>query len=114
AAECTPWALAPMTHPPAVARSCASCHETANFVGMHPSTDTADGYSRPSAKLDSLHPTTGDCAQCHDTTTFSQSASRPANHIPTSAPCLQCHTTASNYALYSLTAPHQGITAGLS
>src|SRR6059058_4029299 len=112
--EFTTWAVATMNHPAAVALSCASCHETANFVGMHPSTDTAAGDSRPSAKLDSLHPTTGDCAQCHDTTTFSQSASRPANHIPTSAPCLQCHTTAGNYALYSVTATHQGVTGCLS
>ncbi|HMC68726.1 MAG TPA: hypothetical protein VKJ07_06190, partial [Mycobacteriales bacterium] len=112
--EFTTWAVATMNHSAAVALSCASCHETANFVGMHPSTDTAAGDSRPSAKLDSLHPTTGDCAQCHDTTTFSQSASRPANHIPTSAPCLQCHTTAGNYALYSVTATHQGVTGCLS
>src|SRR5437868_15423222 len=103
-----------MNHSAAVALSCASCHETANFVGMHPSTDTAAGDSRPSAKLDSLHPTTGDCSQCHDTTTFSQSASRPASHIPTSAPCLQCHTTAGNYALYSVTGSHQGVTGCLS
>src|SRR5438067_1770307 len=112
--EFTTWAVATMNHPAAVALSCASCHETANFVGMHPSTDTAAGDSRPSAKLDSLHPTTGDCAQCHDTTTFSQSASRPANHIPTSAPCLQCHTTAGNYAAYSVTGTHQGVTGCLS
>src|SRR5207248_2653019 len=112
--EFTTWAVATMSHPAAVALSRASCHETANFVGMHPSTDTAAGDSRPSAKLDSLHPTTGDCSQCHDTTTFSQSASRPANHIPTSAPCLQCHTTAGNYALYSVTATHQGVTGCLS
>src|SRR5207248_1007000 len=112
--EFTTWAVATMSHPAAVALSRASCHETANFVGMHPSTDTAAGDSRPSAKLDSLHPTTGDCSQCHDTTTFSQSASRPANHIPTSAPCPQCHTTAGNYALYSVTATHQGVTGCLS
>src|SRR5213080_1887744 len=112
--EFTTWAVASMNHSATVALSCASCHETANFVGMHPSTDTAPGDSRPSAKLDSLHPTTGDCAQCHDTTTFSQSASRPANHIPTSAPCLQCHTSAGNYALYSVTATNQGVTGCLS
>src|SRR5438874_2554964 len=112
--EFTTWAVASMNHSATVALSCASCHETANFVGMHPSTDTAPGDSRPSAKLDPRHPTTGDRAQCHDTTTFSQSASRPANHIPTSAPCLQCHTSAGNYALYSVTATHQGVTGCLS
>ena len=35
--------------------------------------------------------------------------SKPANHIPTSAPCTQCHTTANNYALYSVTGTHQGV-----
>src|SRR6202035_881448 len=49
-----------------------------------------------------------------DTVTFAGSATRPANHIPTSAPCAQCHTTAGNYALYSVTATHQGVTDCLS
>ena len=39
---------------------------------------------------------------------------KPANHIPTSAPCAQCHTTAGNYALYSVTGTHQGVTDCLS
>src|SRR5437016_858153 len=110
----TNWLGATMNHLAVTALSCAGCHQTASFLGMHPSTDTTAGDSRPSAKLDPLHPTTGDCSQCHDTTTFSQSTSRPANHIPTIAPCLQCHTTASNYALYSVTATHQGIAGCLS
>ncbi|TLZ20103.1 MAG: hypothetical protein E6K30_05210, partial [Gammaproteobacteria bacterium] len=110
----TNWLGATMNHLAVTALSCAGCHQTASFLGMHPSTDTTAGDSRPSAKLDPLHPTTGDCSQCHDTTTFSQSASRPASHIPTTAPCLQCHTTAGNYALYSVTATHQGVTGCLS
>ena len=44
---------------------------------------------------------------------ITQSA-KPANHIPTTAPCTQCHTTASNYATYSVTGTHQGVTACLS
>src|SRR2546421_7669542 len=110
----TNWLGATMNQLAVTALSCAGCHQTASFLGMHPSTDTTAGDSRPSAKLDPLHPTTGDCSQCHDTTTFSQSASRPASHIPTTAPCLQCHTTAGNYALYSVTATHQGVTGCLS
>ena len=41
-------------------------------------------------------------------------AAKPANHIPTSAPCAQCHTTAGNYALYSVTGMHQGVTQCLT
>src|SRR5205814_118358 len=36
------------------------------------------------------------------------------NHIPTTAACAQCHTTAGNFALYSVTGVHQGITGCLS
>jgi hypothetical protein len=39
---------------------------------------------------------------------------KPANHIPTSATCSQCHTTAGNFALYSVTGTHQGVTDCLS
>src|SRR2546429_861975 len=41
-------------------------------------------------------------------------SAKPANHIPTTAPCAQCHTTAGNYALYSVTGTHQGVTGCLS
>src|SRR5437899_1983150 len=94
--------------------ACMTCHETAPYLGMKPSTATTSADSRPSAALDKNHPTTGDCGQCHDTTTFANSALRPANHIPTNAICTQCHTTAGNYALYSVTATHQGVTSCLS
>jgi len=57
-------------------------------------------------------------AACHTTTpTFSSdvtSSAKPANHIPTTAACAQCHTTAGNYALYSVTGTHQGVTNCLS
>src|SRR5207247_2183439 len=39
---------------------------------------------------------------------------KPANHIPTSAPCAQCHTTAGNYALYSVTGTHRGVSGCLT
>jgi hypothetical protein len=108
------WLGAQINHPAVATLTCASCHETANYLGMHPSTNTAAGDSRPNATLDPRHPATGDCGQCHDTTTFANSALRPANHIPTSAPCVQCHTTAGNYALYSVSGVHQGVTGCLS
>ena len=94
--------------------ACATCHETAPYLGMKPSTATTSADSRPSAALDKNHPLTGDCGQCHGTSTFANSALRPANHIPTNGQCTQCHTTASNYAAYSVTATHQGVSTCLS
>src|SRR5207248_1990699 len=90
------------------------CHETAAFLGMHPSTNTTANDSRPNATLDANHPKSGDCSTCHDTVTFAGAAARPANHIPTSAPCSQCHLTAGSYASYSVTGTHQGVTGCLS
>src|SRR5437879_13229333 len=85
---------------------------------MLASTGTMAGDSRPSAALDAIHPTTGDCGGCHTTTpTFignMTSGAKPVNHIPTTAACTQCHTTANNYAAYSVTATHQGVTSCLS
>ncbi|MBV8402880.1 MAG: hypothetical protein JO203_01685, partial [Gammaproteobacteria bacterium] len=112
--EFTTWAVATMNHPAAKALSCALCHETAAYIGMHPSTNTKAGDSRPNATLDAIHPKTGDCGTCHTTTSFLAGEIKPANHIPTSAPCAQCHTTPGNYALYSVTGTHQGVTGCLS
>jgi hypothetical protein len=109
----TTWAGTLINHPAAAPVPCAACHETAAFLGMVPSTNTSAGDSRPNATLDSKHPTTGDCGQCHTTVSFAASVSRPANHIPTTAPCVQCHTTG-NDAQYSVTATHQGVTSCLS
>src|SRR5205814_7956310 len=98
--------------------TCTTCHETAPYLGMLASTGSSAGDSRPSATLDALHPATGDCVSCHTTTpTFTSdvtAAGKPTNHIPTTAPCTQCHTTAGNYALYSVTATHQGVTGCLT
>jgi hypothetical protein len=95
--------------------SCQSCHETAPYLGMTPSTATAAADSRPPAALDKNHPVTGDCGQCHDTSSFTAAtALRPANHIPTNAPCVQCHTTPGQNSLFSVTGVHQGVTECLS
>ena len=111
----TNWLGATINHPAVSAMLCASCHETAAFLGMVPSTNTTAADSRPNATLDKNHPTTGDCGQCHDTSSFSASASlKPANHIPTNAPCTQCHTTPGNNTVYSVTGVHQGVTSCLS
>jgi hypothetical protein len=111
--EFTTFATATINHPAVQGLSCASCHETAAFIGMHPSTNTAAGDSRPNSTLDPVHPTTGDCSQCHTTISFlDPTVNRPSNHIPTAAICSQCHTTAGNWALYSVTGVHQGVTGG--
>src|SRR5205814_6460243 len=98
---------------------CSNCHETAPYLGMMASGNTAAGDSRPNTTLDSKHPTTGDCGNCHVTSpTFAANllptAGKPTNHIPTTAPCAQCHTTAGNFAVYSVTGTHQGVTGCLS
>src|SRR5205814_1724950 len=98
--------------------ACATCHESAPYVGMLASSSTMAGDSRPTA-LDAKHPTSGDCGNCHVTTpTFATdllpTAPKPANHIPTTAVCAQCHTTAGNFALYSVTGTHQGVSGCLT
>ncbi|TLZ12872.1 MAG: hypothetical protein E6K31_05340 [Gammaproteobacteria bacterium] len=101
----------------AAVAGCQTCHESAPYIGMIVSSATAWGDSRPQA-FDKAHPATGDCNGCHTTTptfmTDQTGNAKPANHIPTSAPCAQCHTTAGNYAAYSVTGTHQGVTGCLS
>ncbi|MBV9727548.1 MAG: hypothetical protein JO299_20505, partial [Gammaproteobacteria bacterium] len=110
----TNWLGATINHPAVSTMLCATCHETANYLGMHPSTNTTAADSRPNATLDKNHPAQGDCGQCHSTTSFSGSVNlKPANHIPTSAPCTQCHTTGNN-TVYSVVGVHQGVTSCLS
>src|SRR5579863_5840394 len=100
-----------INHTAVTAMQCATCHETAAFYGMHPSTNTTAGDSRPNATLDKAHPTTGDCIQCHNTTSFlDPTVQRPSNHIPTAAICSQCHTTAGNWAIYDVVGTHLGAT----
>src|SRR2546429_377275 len=110
----TTWAGTKINHLAVTALTCASCHETAAYLGMHPSTNTTAADSRPNATLDANHPKSGDCSTCHDTVTFAGAAARPANHIPPSAPCSQCHLTAGNDALYSVTGTHQGVSGCLT
>jgi hypothetical protein len=116
----TTWADGTIAHsaPNIAAMQCATCHETANYLGMHPSTNTTAGDSRPNATLDPNHAkgqlATADCSVCHDTTTFAGAAVKPPNHIPTNAQCVQCHTTPGQNATYSVTGVHQGVTSCLS
>ncbi len=96
---------------------CQTCHQTAAYLGMIASTASTAGDSRPTA-FDKAHPTSGDCNGCHTTTptfiTNQTGGSKPSNHIPTTAACAQCHTTAGNYAAYSVTGTHQGVSGCLT
>src|SRR5262249_31725776 len=100
----------------AAVAACQTCHESAPYVGMIVSSASARGDSRPPA-YDKRHPTPRDCSGRHTTRptflTNQSGGTKPANHIPTSAPCAQCHTTAGNYAAYSVTGTHQGVTGCL-
>src|SRR5205814_797626 len=65
------------------------------------------------------NPPSGGCCDSHLTTATTSpshvpAAGKPSNHIPTTAPCAQCHTTAGNFALYSVTGTHQGVTGCLT
>src|SRR5205823_13425265 len=51
----------------AAVAACATCHESAPYVGMIASSASTAGDSRPTA-LDKIHPTSGDCNGCHTTT----------------------------------------------
>jgi len=95
----------PMSHA-GITSNCASCHETGmNWFGV-------TMVDRPTAAQDASHPKTGDCAQCHtSTTSFTQGVStKPANHIPTSQPCTLCHSNANDYSVFAMN--HQGIVNG--
>src|SRR5437660_11348171 len=82
-------------------------------MGIKPGSTPTAGASSPPATLDSRHPATGDCGNCHTTApTFALDvpAGKPSNHIPTTARCVQCHTTTGDYTLYSSPGTHQGLT----
>jgi hypothetical protein len=124
-----------------VSSSCNACHDS-NYVwkGMdlypiNPSTVVANGsykgfQTRPIAApvttslgkfgiTDSLHPLTGDCSQCHTSTTAFSGVAKPAGHMPTTtATCSVCHL-GGDYSVAGLGLPanlanlHTGITTGM-
>jgi len=100
----TTFAGTGMNHTAVAAISCSACHEAGkSFVGSPPI------VTRPPAP----HITTGECSNCHfSTTTFAGAqGSLPANHIPLPAAdtgnCSLCHTNASDYSIYVMN--HNGI-----
>ncbi len=89
-----------------ISNNCQSCHETGmSWFGV-------TMVDRPTKAQDPNHPTTGDCAQCHtSTTSFSVvTAGKPANHIPTTQACTLCHSNANDYSVYKM--DHTGISNG--
>ena len=105
--------------------SCNGCHENnATDLGYYGLTATLVvrppvSGAQPNAVtvVDPGHPTTGDCAQCHSSTTnFNLGIALPANHIPTgSTACTNCHQgTAAPYAPVNTVMNHAGFTATCS
>ena len=108
-----------------ITSGCSSCHDT-NYVWMgvtaYPIAPTVltsgaqyTGFqTRPKAAAgtfniaDVVHPSTGDCGQCHGNTNYFTAVDKPANHIPTlaSAQCNSCHTTTDFSVLPSLANIH--------
>ena len=105
--------------------SCSSCHDTsAVWMGMSaypisPSVITSGAQykgfqTRPKAAAstyaiaDPGHPGSGDCSQCHASTTAFTGVDKPSNHIPyaTSAQCTACHTSTDYSVMPTLAAIH--------
>jgi hypothetical protein len=118
-----------------ITSGCSSCHEK-NYLWMgvdqypiSPKVITANAsykgfQTRPYATAgtysiaDAAHPATGDCSQCHSSTTAFSAVGKPAGHIVTSvAACATCHLVAGDYSyatgmLASTTILHTGIASG--
>jgi hypothetical protein len=84
--------------------SCSACHENnptdLGYVGLSQTLvvrpPTSGSQPNPVTIVDAAHPTTGECSQCHtSTTTFKTNIAKPSNHIPltsTTGCATQCHT----------------------
>ena len=97
--------------------ACQTCHQTAPYHGMIASTASAAGDSRRPA-FDKGTPDLGRLRRLpHHLPTFAtnvdNSAQAGESHSDKRA-CTQCHTTPGNYALYSVTGTHQGVTGCVS
>ncbi len=102
--------------------TCASCHEnnatdlgyyalTAKLVVRPPTSGSA-----PNAVtvVDAAHPATGDCSQCHaSTSSFNTSIAKPSNHIPIgTTACTNCHLgSTAPYAPANTVMNHTGFTS---
>jgi hypothetical protein len=101
----TTFAGTAMNHAVVTSITCSTCHEAGkSFVGS-PAIVT-----RPPAP----HVATGECSNCHfSTTSFQGATTMPPNHIPLPAAdgsnCGLCHTNANDYSVYTMN--HVNITA---
>jgi hypothetical protein len=99
----TTFAGTAMNHTAVSGTACSTCHEAGKtFVGSPPV------VTRPP----SPHVTTGECSNCHfSTTSFAGAMAMPPNHIPLPASdngnCALCHTNANDYSIYTMN--HSGI-----
>lgn len=95
---------APMNHGAVPQAACTVCHEagTSWFGGKV--------VTRPTPRVDPVHPQTGECNACHNTNTFVTAGGKPANHIPTQVACATCHTALPEFLPAKMS--HQGITNG--
>ena len=101
--------------------NCASCHENNaadlayfGLVGKLVLRPVTSGTATPVVAVDPNHPSTGDCSQCHaSTTSFIANIATPSNHIPVgAAACTNCHTgTGAPYAPANTVMNHTGFTA---
>jgi hypothetical protein len=101
-----------MVHTLVSANSCSSCHE-ANLTWLGaPATVVRPQYLVPGVSTSGVHPATGECSQCHlSTSSFLGAVSYPVNHIPnpggSTANCALCHTIG-DFSVYVMS--HTGIT----
>ncbi len=120
----SPAPSAPQIHA-GVTSGCSSCHESSLIwlgMGAYPMTPTTlvpgaqyRGFqTRPKAAAtatsvaDPAHPSSGDCSQCHASTSAFSGVDRPGNHIPfaATAQCSSCHTSSDYSVMPSLAAIH--------
>jgi hypothetical protein len=95
-----------MNHPAVIPPLlCAACHEKGmSFFGV-------TIVTRPDTVKGVVHPATGDCGQCHQSTvSFALGNLQPVGHIPTSQPCALCHLVPGDFT--TKTMDHTGVTNG--
>jgi hypothetical protein len=105
--------------------TCNNCHENnaadLAFYGLSATLvvrpPTSGAQPNAATQVDSAHPSTGDCSQCHSSTTsFNTGIAAPSNHIPIgSTACANCHLgTKAPYLAANTAMNHAGFTTTCS